>query len=129
MGLDRGHLRRLDSASITDPQSVAMHPSPRNRPGRREALSAALEARNIVRDRRRQIESTSSWIVVQTDWEERLEAERETWREAIWPTTHQPVPMIIRARTVSRGTRFFMARRAPGWWPVPVRPVSPGSSG
>jgi hypothetical protein len=63
--------------------------APRNRPGRREALSAALEARSIVRDRRRQIESTSSWIVVQTDWEERLEAERENWREAIWALNRQ----------------------------------------
>ena len=52
-------------------------------------MSAALEARNIVGDRRRQIESTSSWIVVQTDWEERLEAERETWREAIWALNRQ----------------------------------------
>ena len=58
--------------------------APRNRPGRREALSAALEARSIVRDRRRQIAGTSSWIVIQTDWEEILEAERENWREAIW---------------------------------------------
>jgi hypothetical protein len=52
-------------------------------------LSAALEARNIVRDRRRLIDGTSSWIVVQTDWEERLEGERENWREAIWALNRQ----------------------------------------
>jgi hypothetical protein len=44
----------------------------------------ALQARDIVRARRRQIDGTSSWIVVQTDWEEMLSAEREDWREAIW---------------------------------------------
>ena len=56
----------------------------RQRPGRQEALRDALEARDIVRGRRRQIAATSSWIVAQMDWEEQLVAERESWREAIW---------------------------------------------
>jgi len=63
--------------------------APGNRPGRLEALRAALEARSIVRDRRRLIDGTSSWIVLQTDWEGRLVAERETWREAIWALNRQ----------------------------------------
>ena len=59
----------------------ALHPA---RDTRREAYLAALEARAIVRDWRRRIASSSSWFVVQTDWEEELEAERENWRETIW---------------------------------------------
>lgn len=87
----RSSASRLEWESVLSNRSVERrHASaPQNRPGRREALSAALEARSIVRNRRRQIDATSSWIVVQTDWEERLEAERETGREAIWALNRQ----------------------------------------
>ena len=57
---------------------------PNPHPDRHDALRAALEARGIVRDLRRRIASEASWIVVQTDWEESLAAERENWREALW---------------------------------------------